>query len=64
MDTPEEIVNASKIEGVHPEYENAKVKIGDLWYYISYEDLAKILKKSRAKLKIEKKKVRTWVTPI
>jgi len=57
-------INASKIEQVVSSFENAQVRIGTDWYYISYADLTKILKKSRAKLKVEKKKVRTWVSPI
>lgn len=59
-----ETIYASKIKAVHSNFENASIQIGDEWYYISYTDLAKILQKSRAKLKIEKKRVRTWAIPI
>ena len=62
--TTEKIVKASEILAVHSSFENASVRIGDNWYYISYDDLAKILQKSKAQLKIQKKRVRTWIVPI
>lgn len=62
--TEENIVKASDIQSVHSNFENVSVRIGNDWFYMSYDDLAKVLKKSRAKLKIEKKRVRTWAIPI
>lgn len=59
-----ETINASKIEQVVSAYENLQVRIGRDWYYISFTDLTKILRKSRAKVKVVKKRVRTWIEPI
>jgi hypothetical protein len=61
-DTP--TFKASEVTQIMSAYENVQLKIGDDWYYMSYDDLAKIVKKSRAKIKAVKKRSRTWAEPI
>jgi hypothetical protein len=64
MEAKEKMKNTSSVKSVMGSYENAQIQIGDEWFYITYEDIAKIIKKSKVKLKIEKKRVRSWATPV
>lgn len=58
------IFPTNQINAIHGAYENLSVQVGETWYFMTYEDLTKLLQKSITKLKVVKKRTRTWLEPI